>query len=281
MISKANMTLRNSLMESLLFEDDAEAKKKSFMESVKKWVKDVKDKLSSIVKTFKEKIMEIINKVKPVKESKKVPSARANAIKQLTGELNKLEKEIAGASRVDGVLEASTKKLESVNEADVEKTKEILAKQSEEAEAKAEKIREQLRKTSILDKNFTKASRDNEKETLNSAVFGSIFKTYYKIVKSEGNRIKNYISLIGVIAKADAKLRLSNTEEPGKIKRAFAAFAGYVKAAGMAFKNVAVCIAVIVRTTAILVKVGVVELAKKVGGAVKGGVKKSAAKIAK
>ena len=264
MISKANMTLRNNLMESLLFEDDAEAKKKSFMESVKEWVKDVKEKLSQLIKTFKEKIMNIVEKVKPVQKDKQVDSAKGAVIRKLNSDLAQLEKQISNVSRVDVAVQGATKKLESNDEATVEKTKEVLEQQTKEAEAKAEVVRKQLRQMTILD-----LDRKKEKETIKAAVFGSIFKTYYKIVKSEAGRIKNYISLIGTIAKADAKIKLSNSEDPGLIKRAFAKFAGYVKAAGSAFKNVALCVAVIFRTTALLVKVGVVELAKKVGSKLK------------
>ena len=248
-MKNSNLTLRNCLVESFLFEDDNDSKAKKVAEGIKKWLEDTKEKLKEIIKKFTEKVLNVFKKIKaaPAAVAAKVPVTKANRIKKLEKEISEYKNDLTKLSSKfnalqDKVFGSNGEKLGSSDKFAVN----LGSEEADEIKAKIDKRIEKLAKLKGDDvKEDGKDVDAKGYEGAKNRVFGIYKQTVGFIVKE----IKSTIGRVGKLIKACEDLSKKGVKVIG---------AG-VKAVGKSFSYIFTNIKAFAVVTSATVKAGVLS----------------------
>lgn len=259
MIAQANVSLRSCLLESFLLEDTAEGKKKSFKEGIAKWIEDIKERLKSVFKTFKDKVLLIFNNIKMATTPSGINEKRVAKAEVLATEIRKFDQKIKGLRKAR--LQA-TRTLKNDYEKKASALEEIEGK-LKLIKAEKEKAVDVLTKTQAkVDKYEGKKAKKAEKvspqkERAYQAVRGEIFKTYRSIVSDIIADIKENLSGIGKrISEIEAATKGGDENAKVSFTQKFKIRS---KEIGLSFSFVASQIGLFAKVTGIVIRQGIVE----------------------
>ena len=254
-----NLKLRNCLLESLLYEEDADKKKEKFMGSVKEWAKTIQEKIIGLIATLKNKILDKLSKIKPISEDKQVSKNDKERLRILEGELESL---IDGNARVARIMKRTSESIDKMlaygaSEEILEvnrKSLEAWSKVHKQGIDKQRDLELQIEEINSKSKKEIPNDKDEKLVALKKSNIENIVRNFLKAVKSGGQlmlkAIKNAFSYTAEIH----NIKVSNNDNifVKKIKL-------LVKNVSLIVKQVSFYIGRVIRAAGVLIKIGIVQ----------------------